>query len=349
MVTLTPPHPGTLMALPAPDDDSPRPAETPCTSNGGQLEGAAGDGGVVADERADHDAKVRRRMARGTRNRKAGPELDDPDGQGSVGDGAVPVGKRRKSPFPPPTDTSETLFSENLGLARKVAWSWARRTGMPYDDIEQIAMMGLLRGCRKYDATKINPGSGKSYALSTYVVPYAHGELLHWYRDNPYAISFPPKWREQYGKVHRMLGQSAPLEDISAATGLSVEELGEMVERMVTPAELNCEVVGSHDISAELDLATPLGELVDLAYDDLAPADRALLEAWILKPKGPFPHGPMQQFDRRLDRVLSGRRLTELRQLTLISIPEVKALQQRQTARRQRRQHQDNGQIDLFA
>ena len=219
---------------------------------------------------------------------------------------------------------------------------------MPYDDIEQIAMMGLLRGCRKYDATKINPGSGKSYALSTYVVPYAHGELLHWYRDHPYAIRFPPKWREQYGKVHRMLGQSAPLEDISAATGLSVDELAEMVERMVTPAELNHEVIGGHDISAELDLATPLGELVDLAYDDLAAADRALLEAWIAKPKGPFPHGPMQQFDRRLDRVLSGRRLTELRQLTLISVPEVKALQQRQSARRQRRQHQDNGQIPLF-
>jgi hypothetical protein len=247
---------------------------------------------MVADERPNDDPKVRRRMARGSRNRKAGPELDDPDGQGSIGDGAVPVGKRRKSPFPPPTETSETLFQENLGLARKVAWSWARKTGMPYDDIEQIAMMGLLRGCRKYDATKINPGSGKSYALSTYVVPYAHGELLHWYRDNPYAIRFPPKWREQYGKVHRMLGQSAPLEDISTATGLSVEELGEMVERMVTPAELNCEVVGSHDITAELDLASPLGELVDLAYDDLAATDRALLEAWILKPKGPFPHGP---------------------------------------------------------
>ena len=219
---------------------------------------------------------------------------------------------------------------------------------MPYDDIEQIAMMGLLRGCRKYDATKINPGSGKSYALSTYVVPYAHGELLHWYRDNPYAIRFPPKWREQYGKVHRMLGQSAPLEDISTATGLSVEELAEMVERMVTPAELNCEVVGGHDITAELDLASPLGELVDLAFDDLTITDRQLLIAWIAKPKGQFPHGPIQQFDRRLDRMLSGHRLTDLRQLTLISIPEVQVVKERQ-ARRKRRQHEDNGQIPLFA
>ena len=301
------------------------------------------------DERSSDDAKVRRRVARGSRNRKARPELDDPARQGSVGDGPVPVKKSRKQPFPPPTETSETLFNENLGLARKVAWSWARKTGMPYDDIEQIAMMGLLRGCRKYDASKINPGTGRSYALSTYVVPYAHGELLHWYRDHPYAIRFPPKWREQYGKVHRMLGEQSSLAAISLATGLSEEELAEMVERMVTPSELNHEVIGQHDITAELDLVTPLGELVDLAYDDLEPSDRALLEAWIIKPTGPFPHGPMQQFDRRLDRILAGHRLVELRQLELVKIPEVQVLKQRQTARRKRRQFVDNGQIDLFA
>lgn len=346
---LTAPAPGTLMALEAPDDDSPRPAETPPQSITPSPQGEASGGGMGADERSPDDAKVRRRVARNTRNRKARPELDDPDREGSAGDGAVPVKKSRKQPFPPPTETSETLFNENLGLARKVAWSWARKTGMAYDDIEQIAMMGLLRGCRKYDASKINPGTGRPYALSTYVVPYAHGELLHWYRDHPYAIRFPPKWREQYGKVHRMLGEQASLASISEATGLSQDELAEMVERMVTPSELNHEVIGQHDISAELDLVTPLGELVDLAYDDLEPSDRALLEAWIAKPNGPFPHGPMQQFDRRLDRILAGHRLIELRQLELVKIPEVQVLRQRQTARRKRRQFADNGQIDLFA
>jgi hypothetical protein len=57
----------------------------------------------------------------------------------------------------------------------------------------------------------------------------------------------------------------------------------------------------------------------------------------------------MQQFDRRLDRILAGHRLVELRQLELVKIPEVQVLQQRQTARRKRRQFADNGQIDLFA
>ena len=51
-------------------------------------------------------------------------------------------------PFPPPTEHSEAMVEANLGLARQAAWRWSRKTGQPYDDLEAVAFVGLIRGCR---------------------------------------------------------------------------------------------------------------------------------------------------------------------------------------------------------
>lgn len=53
--------------------------------------------------------------------------------------------------FPAPTAVSEDLITRNLGLARQTAWRFHRRTGQPYDDLEAVAFVGLIRGCRRYD------------------------------------------------------------------------------------------------------------------------------------------------------------------------------------------------------
>lgn len=219
-----------------------------------------------------------------------------------------------------------------MGLAWKIAWKWSQKTGLPYEDLEGIAMIGLVRGCRKYDPELINPDSGRPFAVSSRVCPFIHGELLHWFRDHPYAIKFPNSWRENYGKVMRLLEQQKPLSEISKATGIPARELEEMVEAMVTPGQLNDEITAS-STQPELDLAGPLLEIVALAYADMHVADRHALSVWIDATKGAFPSGPHQQHEKRCLRLLSGRKLPQLRTVELVNLPEVR---RSRTAQRRR-------------
>jgi hypothetical protein len=305
-------------------------------SNTGDAAQGNGHRDVAPTGRQGADQKVRRRRNTSTTRRKTRAESDPLDRQGA--DSTEPAAidhSGRFGTFPDPTAVSEALFCDNLGLARKVAWKWTQSTGLGYDDIEAVAMRGLLRGCRKYDPERINPASGRPYALSTAVIPFVHGELLHEFRDKPYAVRFPARWREKYGMVMRLLDQHADYQQIAAETGLDAREVEELVEAMVRPGELHDELHGSNATEAELDLLSPLAELLELAWDGLSTADQGLIGKWWEAParKVPFPSGALQQLDKRLARLLGGRRLPQLRQLQLCTVPEVAVARKRRERR----------------
>jgi hypothetical protein len=232
------------------------------------------------------------------------------------------------SSFPPPTAGSEDLVTQNLGLARQAAWRFHRRTGQPYDDLEAIAFVGLIRGCRRYDPERLNPGTGEPYALSTIVVPFVNGEILHWFRDKGHAIKFPNRWREKWGKVQRLISDPAlSAQDVAEQSGLTVAEISEMLAAMTGTANLD-DIHGADGYSVpELELCRidPLRNLVCGAWDGIHKADRGLLLGWWANPRRiAYPRGPMEQFHRRVKRLLEGRRLSEVLQLGLaISVPEV--------------------------
>lgn len=250
---------------------------------------------------------------------------------------AEPTGR----PFPPPTDTSEALVEANLGLARQAAWRWSRKTGQPYDDLEAIAFVGLIRGCRRYDPDRINPANGKPYALSTIVCPYITGEILHWFRDHGHAIKYPSRWREQWGKVQRLLAEDLPPHQIAAQVGMTIDELAEMAGSMTGTTSLD-QLQGADRTPAlepdELDRLQPLQALVDQAWANLHPGDaRALLTWWAKPHRQALPQGPLQQFHTRLKALLRGRRLSEVLQMALpLSVPEVEPAPKDKPRRRRR-------------
>lgn len=219
--------------------------------------------------------------------------------------------------FPPPTNWSEQLVAQNLGLARQTAWSFAKKTGQPYDDLEAIAFIGLIRGCRRYNPDKINPSSGKRYAISTIIVPFVQGEILHWFRDKGHAIKYPTKWREQWGKIQRLLADpTLTAQDVADQSGLSQDELDEMLGAMsgtVSVEELDgYEPVFTLDEN-ELDRLTPLQELVRTAFSNLHPGDQGQLIKWWDSPRRhTYPTGPIQQFHRRLKSLLQGKTFSQL-------------------------------------
>jgi hypothetical protein len=249
---------------------------------------------------------------------------------GATGTRSAAAGQRdgAGAGFPAPTAVSEDLITRNLGLARQAAWRFHRKTGQPYDDLEAIAFVGLIRGCRRYDPDRLNPGSGQPYALSTIVCPFINGEILHWFRDKGHAIKFPNKWREKWGKVQRLMGDpSLTTQEVAEQSGLSIAELNEMLGSMTGTANLD-DIHGAdgYDVpELELPRIDPLKDLVTTAWGNIHSADRGLLLKWWANPRRlAYPAGPMEQFHRRVKAILQGRRLSEVLQLGLaVSVPLV--------------------------
>jgi hypothetical protein len=243
--------------------------------------------------------------------------------------------------FPPPTAISERLITQNLGLARKQASYYYCKTGQPYDDLEAIAYLGLIRGCRRYDPEKVNPRSGQPYALSTIVVPFISGEILHWFRDKGYSINFPYKWREKWGKVRRLMADpDLSAQDVAEQSGMSLEEIEEMLAAMTANANLD-DLHGAdavHDPEVSICAVAPLLALIRRAWDVMHAGDAAQVIAWWANPrKLAYPSGPLQQFHNRLRHLLRGQTLSQVLQLSLSLEVQPQPVQPRPKPPRRRR------------
>ena len=69
------------------------------------------------------------------------------------------------------------LIEQYLPLARKLARRY-RGHGEPYDDLVQVASVGLINAVDRFD-----PDRG--YAFTSFAVPTIVGELRHHFRERP--------------------------------------------------------------------------------------------------------------------------------------------------------------------
>ena len=319
----------TTIPKPQPTDGNPEAPQGPSIPTGRQASGRDLEAAsVVAREspggvpvRGELDAAIAggedppdprpRRTARSRRAVREGP-LDQPAKPGS----------------PPRTDLSERLIIENRGLANAAASKWARRCSKPFEDFIGPALEGLINGCRRYDPERINPATGRSYAVSTCVCPFIEGAIMHLIRDGGYDVKLPSRWREHYPKVRRLLTEGQTLAQVVAAIPAFTE--GEIVEMLGAMQQGSVSLDGGDghqfDLCAEHQpeatddpLAPALYALVEAAFNNLRPADRGLLERWAEDPfkRVAYPSGPMAQFHNRLKAQLRGKTLKQFRQVTL--------------------------------
>jgi RNA polymerase sigma-B factor len=118
----------------------------------------------------------------------------------------------------------EELVHRYLPLARWAASQYARGSE-PFDDLLQVASLGLLKAIDRYD-----PDNGS--AFSSYAIPTMTGELRRHFRDRSWAVRPPRDLQEQAlavekatTKVQRELGRSPTVDELCAATGLGHELL----------------------------------------------------------------------------------------------------------------------------
>lgn len=96
------------------------------------------------------------------------------------------------------------LVRLHTGLVRKMAHQFSRQCTEPYEDLEQIGYLGLIRAIERF-----NPYQG--YAFSSFAIPYIRGEILHFLRDRTSVVKIPRRWQELYNqgqKVRKQLASS---------------------------------------------------------------------------------------------------------------------------------------------
>lgn len=146
------------------------------------------------------------------------------------------------------------LVRLNAGLVRKIAHRVSHQCSEPYEDLEQIGYIGLIRAIERFD-----PSQG--CAFSSFAVPYIRGEMLHFLRDRGTAVKIPRRWQELQKEAQkrqlslmRQLGHHPSDYEMADALGISVREWREvkMAHQNRSPLSLDATVCQQVDSTITL-------------------------------------------------------------------------------------------------
>jgi DNA-directed RNA polymerase specialized sigma subunit len=112
-----------------------------------------------------------------------------------------------------PHAAANALALQHRGIAATVAGNISRRTGHPKEDLEQVAMLGIIQAARRYSPER---GSFRPYART-----YANGEVYHYLRDKGFLIKVPASWRELYARGQKLLRLGKAEAEIPDQLGIS--------------------------------------------------------------------------------------------------------------------------------
>ena len=127
---------------------------------------------------------------------------------------------RRQRPVHPHA-AAHALALTHLDLADKIAGNFARRTTHSFDDLRQLAVIGLLKAAARFDGT-----GGRSFR--PYARTYANGEITHYLRDHGFAIKVPPSWRDLYASGQKLLREGLAPHAVPETLGITIERWREI-------------------------------------------------------------------------------------------------------------------------
>ncbi|WP_197683640.1 RNA polymerase sigma factor SigF [Jiangella alkaliphila] len=130
---------------------------------------------------------------------------------------------------PERAEVRNRLATLHLPLAEHLARRFAGR-GEPYEDLVQVATIGLIKAIDRYD-----PGRGAEF--STYATPTILGEIKRWFRDKGWAIRVPRRLQELRLSIStattellQQLGRSPTIAELAQATRTTEDEVLEALE-----------------------------------------------------------------------------------------------------------------------
>ncbi|WP_254980455.1 sigma-70 family RNA polymerase sigma factor [Cyanobium sp. ATX 6A2] len=137
---------------------------------------------------------------------------------------ATPTGAgRRRCRTPHPRAAAHALALQHLDLADAIAGNFARRTIHPFEDLRQVAIIGLLKAAERF-----KPSGGRPFR--PYARTYANGEIIHYLRDSGFAIKVPLSWRDLHASSRKLLRQGVPPGQLPQRLGITPERWQEIQE-----------------------------------------------------------------------------------------------------------------------
>ncbi|MFM9102561.1 MAG: sigma-70 family RNA polymerase sigma factor, partial [Cyanobium sp.] len=130
--------------------------------------------------------------------------------------------RRRPHRAAHPHAAANELALQHRDIARAVAANLSRRTGHPQEDLEQIAMVGIILAARRYVPER---GGFRPFARR-----YANGEVHHFLRDRGFLIKVPPSWRELHARGKKLQGAGLPSEVVAQRLGVEERRWEEIVQ-----------------------------------------------------------------------------------------------------------------------
>ncbi|PSL06663.1 RNA polymerase sigma-28 (SigD/FliA/WhiG) subunit [Haloactinopolyspora alba] len=136
---------------------------------------------------------------------------------------ALDVGDPRRA------EVRNRLATLHLPLAEHLARRFAGR-GEPYEDLVQVATIGLIKAIDRYDASR-------GAEFSSYATPTILGEIKRWFRDKGWAIRVPRRLQElrmsigsATTELMQTLGRSPTVSELAHATRASEDDVLEALE-----------------------------------------------------------------------------------------------------------------------
>ena len=158
------------------------------------------------------------------------------------------------------------LVQMNAGLVRKIAHRISHQCAEPYEDLEQIGYLGLIRAIERF-----NPNQG--CAFSSFAVPYIRGEMLHFLRDRSGTVKIPRRWQQINKEGQRVretlsneLNRQPSDDEIALEIGVTVQEWrdSKLAAKNRLPLSLDATVC------QQLDSPMTLGDTIpDARYQEL--------------------------------------------------------------------------------
>lgn len=154
----------------------------------------------------------------------------------------------------------DTLIEEHLYIAEILSKKYSNR-GIDYDDIYQVACIGLIYAIDRYDIDK-------GYEFSSFATPTIIGEIKKYFRDKGWTIRVPRRIQELSKKINnskvylsQTLQRSPTVEDIAEYLKCTEEEVLEAMEasKVYTPQSLDVTFDSNND-DKDINLADLIGE-----------------------------------------------------------------------------------------
>jgi RNA polymerase sigma-B factor len=123
----------------------------------------------------------------------------------------------------------EELTTRFMPLARSLALRY-QRSGEPFDDLLQVAALGLVKAIDRFDPAR-------EIAFSSYAVPTILGEIKRYFRDRTWAVRVPRGLQELSMRVDRAISslseelrRSPSVKEIAAAVDAQEEDVLEALQ-----------------------------------------------------------------------------------------------------------------------